>query len=174
MATASDEAIAMAAYVDKVASMGSLDFTMEQTDEFQQCFLNFADDEENLDVSALGALLEALGEELSAEEVMEMFKEVDTDGSGEVDFDEFIAMMRVRLLVSQDAESNMRSAFNLLDKNGTGLIDKEEIINVVVNFCGKLTVDEVSELIEWAEVDIDGDMNYVEFASLLNQFAVTR
>ena len=33
---------------------------------------------------------------------------------------------------AQDSEPEMRSAFNLLDRDGSGHVDKEEIINVVV------------------------------------------
>jgi len=161
-----------AAIEDRRKALGSVDFTMEQKDEFHECFLNFADEEENLDVPALASLLEALGEELSEQEVLEMFREVDADGSGEVDFDEFIGMMRVRLLISQDSEPEMRSAFNLLDRDGSGHVDKEEIINVVVDFCGKLTVDEVVELIEWADVDANGAIDYAEFTSLLKQITI--
>ena len=43
--------------------------------------------------SELGEMMSALGQNLSAEELDEMVKEVDADGSGEIDFDEFCACM---------------------------------------------------------------------------------
>jgi len=43
--------------------------------------------------SELGEMMSALGQYLSAEELDEMVKEVDADGSGEIDFDEFCACM---------------------------------------------------------------------------------
>lgn len=149
-----------------------LDFTMEQKDEFAEAFMNFADEEGNLDIPALGELLEALGEDLTPDDVEIMFNEVDEDGSGEVDFDEFIEMMRKRLLTAQDAEIDIRSAFELLDKNGNGSIDKEEIFNVVCEFCGKLTPDEVMELILWCDINHDGELDFDEFHDIMKQETV--
>lgn len=153
----------------RIKQAANLDFTMEQKDEFCEAFMNFADEDGNLDIPSMGALLAALGEDLSEEEVENMFMEVDEDGSGEVDFDEFIEMMRKRLLTSLDAEVDIRSAFELLDKNSNGRIDKEEIVNVVCDFCGKLTEEEVMELITWCDINHDGELDYAEFTDIMKQ-----
>ena len=44
--------------------------------------------------SELGEMMSALGQNLSAEELDAIIKEVDADGSGEIDFDEFCACMQ--------------------------------------------------------------------------------
>ena len=44
--------------------------------------------------SELGEMMSALGQNLSAEELDAMVEEVDADGSGEIDFDEFCACMQ--------------------------------------------------------------------------------
>ena len=44
--------------------------------------------------SELGEIMSALGQNLSAEELDAIIKEVDADGSGEIDFDEFCACMQ--------------------------------------------------------------------------------
>jgi len=148
------------------------DFTLEQKDEFYEAFMNFADKEENLDPEALGELLAALGEDLTEEQVEEMFKEVDEDGSGEVDFDEFISMMRRRLLTNPDVDNDIKSSFQLLDKDNSGKIDREEIANVVVEFCNKLTHEEVDELISWCDINNDGDIDFEEFTLIMRQITV--
>jgi len=158
-------------YIRKVAN-NRADFTLEQKEEFGEAFMNFADAEGNLDEPALGSLLEALGEDLTADEIAVMFKEVDEDGSGEVDFDEFIEMMRKRLLTDPEVDLEIRSAFNLLDKDGSGKIDRDEIINVVVEFCGKLTVGEVDELISWCDINSDGQIDFDEFCLIMKQLTV--
>merc|ERR1712216_446133 len=43
-----------------------------------------------IDVKELRELLEKLGEELTEEELEQAFKELDTDGSGEIEFFEFV------------------------------------------------------------------------------------
>jgi len=44
--------------------------------------------------SELGEIMSALGQNLSAEELDAIIKEIDADGSGEIDFDEFCACMQ--------------------------------------------------------------------------------
>ncbi|KIH44839.1 EF hand [Ancylostoma duodenale] len=46
-----------------------------------------------INVSDLRDILRALDENVSEEELDEMIAEIDTDGSGTVDFDEFMEMM---------------------------------------------------------------------------------
>lgn len=42
-------------------------------------------------------------------------------GNGEVDFDEFLLMMK-KQMQARDTESEMREAFRVFDKNGDGQI----------------------------------------------------
>ena len=49
----------------------------------------------SIDKAELTTACAGLGEKLSAEEVDLMLKQVDTDGSGEIDYDEFVAMARI-------------------------------------------------------------------------------
>jgi len=114
---------------------GRVDFTMEQKDEFNEVFLNFADDDEVMDLTSLGVLLEALGEDISDGQLKDLIHDLDSDGSGLVSSDEFIELMRKRLLVSPVGNADIRSSFDLLDKDGSGFVDKEEITNVVVRYC---------------------------------------
>ena len=49
----------------------------------------------SIDKAELTTACAGLGEKLSAEEVDLMLKQVDTDGSGEIDYDEFVSMARI-------------------------------------------------------------------------------
>ena len=65
------------------------------------------------------------GKEVGRPDWKEMFKAIDSDNNGKIDFDEFItaATDRSKLLNKQ----NLKVAFNQLDKNGDGSITAEEI-----------------------------------------------
>ena len=50
-----------------------------------------------------------------------MISEIDTDGSGVVEFDEFLMLMR-RRATDTDIEEEMVEAFKVFDRDGDGLI----------------------------------------------------
>jgi calcium-dependent protein kinase len=54
-----------------------------------------------------------------------MLKAADTDGSGEIDYTEFLAAtIDERVYLREDY---LRTAFNMFDKDGSGKIDNEEV-----------------------------------------------
>lgn len=139
----------------------------EQIDEFKQAFYSFDEDGEGtIGRSELGDLLEALGENLTANEVDEMLAEVDEDGSGQVDFDEFLSMMQKKMSDDQ-LEKDIMDSFALLDKDGSGLISANELKHVVTDFCGKLTDAEVNDLLSEADITGDGLLSYEEFYKIM-------
>ena len=61
--------------------------------------------------------MKALGFEASKPEVAKMIAEIDKDGSGTIDFEEFLDMMKKKMV-------NFFLCFKLEDKNGEEEIDK--------------------------------------------------
>merc|ERR1712025_801952 len=98
-----------------LAAAQKMGWSDEQIEEFKQAFYSFDEDGEGtIGRSELGDLLEALGENLSANEVDEMMAEVDEDGSGQIDFDEFLGMMQ-RKMSGDELEREIMDSFALLD-----------------------------------------------------------
>ena len=63
--------------------------------------------------------------DMSPSEIEALFKRLDTDGSGSIEYNEFITVgMDKALLLS---EENMRMAFDSLDKEGNGFITRENL-----------------------------------------------
>ena len=60
--------------------------------------------------------MEALGCKPSQAELDFMIKKVDTDGSGEIDFDEFLLLMK-HMVEEQDNEAGMIEAFKVFDRD---------------------------------------------------------
>ena len=68
---------------------------------------------------------EHFGVPISEEAVDAMFAAVDIDGNGSIDYTEFVmATMNEKDLVTND---KLKSAFHLLDKDGSGAISPDEI-----------------------------------------------
>ena len=58
--------------------------------------------------------------------LQEMVAEVDADGSGTVDFPEFLSLM-ARKARDADSEEELREAFKVFDKDGNGFISAAEV-----------------------------------------------
>ena len=91
-----------------------------------------------------------------------MINEVDVDGNGTLDFSEFTSLM-VRKSKEIDTEAALIDAFKVFDRDGNGLISSAELRHVITNIGEKLTDDEIDEMIRDADIDGDGEINYVKF-----------
>ena len=69
------------------------------------------------------------------DEIEKMFKAVDSDNSGFIDYSEFVvAAMNEKTLTSND---KLQAAFKMFDKDGSGVISADEI-REVLGFGGNL------------------------------------
>lgn len=103
--------------------------------------------------------MRSLGQNPTEAELQDMINEVDADGSGTIDFPEFLAMM-ARKMKDTDSEDEIREAFRVFDKDGNGFISAAELRHVMTNLGEKLTDEEVDEMIREADIDGDGQVNY--------------
>ena len=63
-------------------------------------------------------------------------------------------------VISEDAEEELREAFKVFDRDGSGEISSAELRHVMTNLGEKLTDEEVDEMIREADVDGNGQVNY--------------
>nr|CAD7427139.1 unnamed protein product [Timema monikensis] len=107
----------------------------------------------------VGTILNLLGQQLEPETLKEIIDEVDADGSGELEFDEFVTLAG-RFLVdegTEDAEAmqqELREAFRLYDKEGNGYITTGVLREILKELDDKITEEELDMMIE--EIDSDG------------------
>ena len=67
----------------------------------------------------------------------------------------------------------LKTLFNTIDKDGSGGIDLEEILEICDVLGLKATEEEMQEMLEAADADQDGVLNYEEFLTIMDQFGVT-
>ena len=66
--------------------------------------------------------MKSLGQHPSAEELKQMIVEVDEDGSGSIEFPEFLAMMKKKMKDNEKALADVKAAFKVFDQNGDGCV----------------------------------------------------
>jgi calmodulin len=59
-----------------------------------------------------------------------------------------------------DTEEELREAFKVFDKDGSGYISARELSHVMANLGEKLTEEEVDEMIKEADTNGDGQICY--------------
>merc|ERR1711865_79189 len=140
------------------AIMGDEQLTEEQIAEFKEAFSLFdKDGDGTITTKELGTVMRSLGQNPTEAELQDMINEVDADGSGTIDFPEFLNLMARK----------MKEAFKVFDKDGNGFISAAELRHVMTNLGEKLTDEEVDEMIREADVDGDGQINYEEFVKIM-------
>jgi calmodulin len=139
----------------------------EEIGEFREAFSLFDKNGDGTISSAeLGTVMRSLGQNPTESELQDMINEIDVDGNGTIDFEEFINMMAKKMRES-DSEEELREAFRVFDKDGNGFISAAELRHVMTNLGEKLTDDEVDEMIREADLDGDGTVNYEEFVRMM-------
>ena len=88
---------------------------------------------------------------------------------GGIDFDEFIAMMTRQ---GSDVSEDIAHSFKVFDRDSDGLITKEELMITMNNLGEPLSEEEVVTMIEEADLDGDGKINFMEFKKLMENKTV--
>lgn len=141
----------------------------EQIAELREAFSLFdKDGDGDISTKELGTVMRSLGQNPSDEELEDMVREVDVDGNGTIDFDEFLQMMS-RKMKETDTEEEIKEAFKIFDKDSNGFISPSELKNVMNHLGEKLTDEEVEEMIKEADLDGDGQISYEEFVQMMTK-----
>lgn len=85
-----------------------MELSAEQEQEFKDVFTIFdKDGDGTVSTKELGVVMRALGQNPTDIEIEEMIKEVDKDGNGEIDFDEFKVLMVKQIAKDNEPEEEL-------------------------------------------------------------------
>lgn len=130
-----------------------------------------------LDVNGDGSLsLEELKKGLSGKEngdqLLEILNAADTDGSGEINYTEFLAAtMDANMFMREDY---LRTAFNMFDKDGSGKIDNEEVVALLSgeDMGNIVSKDAIMSLVSEIDANGDGEIDFEEFMEMMKKASV--
>lgn len=155
----------MMAHSESFSTTDPSNLTDSELDCLKEAFSLFdADHDGEITVHELGRVMRNHGLNPTDDELKDMIRNVDKNSNGAIDFNEFIEMM-----VRRDAkvEEDVMHAFRVFDRDGDGYISVEELRLTMNNLGEPLTDHEVRSMIEEADLDGDGRINFQEFARLM-------
>ena len=143
--------------------------TDDELAEYREAFGLFDHDGDGaITTKELGVVMRSLGQCPTEAELQDMVDDVDIDGSGTIEFHEFLTMMSQHMKETS-LEDELKEAFRVFDKDGNGYISAAELKYVMMNLGEKLSDEEVTELINEADTDGDGQIGFVEFMAIMTK-----
>ncbi|XP_071723115.1 calmodulin-like [Rutidosis leptorrhynchoides] len=144
--------------------------TDDQIADFREAFCVIDKDSDGLiTMEELANVIQSMGGHPSKEEVRIMISEVDFDGNGTIDFEEFLNLMGRQTKDHNEADE-LREAFKVFDRDQDGYISATELRHVMMNLGERLTDEEAAQMIREADLDGDGLVSYEEFARIMMAF----
>merc|ERR1711953_751069 len=145
-----------------ITSMAATGLPISLIGIYQDAFMREARGDGSVDSCQVSSIMRQLGQNPSEAEIQDMVNQVDKDGTGMIDFPEFLCMMSLKS-ESENAEDEIREAFQVFDGDGNGFINRQELAVVMGNLGESLTQEEIQGMIDQADIDGDGQINYEEF-----------
>merc|ERR1712066_867921 len=141
----------------------SVTVTDAELDSFKETFMMFdKDGDGSVSTKELGAVMRSLGNNPTEEELEDMIDDADRDGSGSVDFQEFVELM-VKREAEKETIDDLKQVFRVFDKDGNGYVSTSEI-KFVLNSVGlHFSDEEIVEMVQEADIDGDQHVSFDEF-----------
>ncbi|MED6135643.1 putative calcium-binding protein cml13 [Stylosanthes scabra] len=86
-------------------------------------------------------------------QINQMIADVDKDGSGAIDYEEFEYMMTAKI-GERDSKEELMKAFQIIDQDKNGKISVSNIKSIAKELGERFTDREIQEMVE--EADLDG------------------
>ncbi|CAD5114659.1 DgyrCDS3709 [Dimorphilus gyrociliatus] len=142
----------------------------ERLTEFKEAFMLFDKDKDGVvSMKELGSVMRLLGQNPTEAELQDMMNEIDADGNGAIDFEEFLEMLTKKMTESSE-EDEIKEAFKVFDKNSDGVISFDELRHVLINLGENIKDDDVAEIIKaviTSDDDISEGIRYEDFRRMV-------
>eukprot|EP00300_Choanocystis_sp_HF-7_P041435 c8163_g1_i1.p1 GENE.c8163_g1_i1~~c8163_g1_i1.p1 ORF type:complete len:197 (-),score=32.07 c8163_g1_i1:74-589(-) len=143
--------------------------TEDEIEEIKEAFDLFdTDGSGTIDPKELTAAMKSLGFEAKNQTIYQMISDLDKDGSGAIDFEEFLDMMTARMS-DKDTREDIMKVFRLFDDDKTGTISLKNLRRVAKELGENMSEDELREMIERADSDGDGEISPEDFYNIMTK-----
>lgn len=143
--------------------------SQQKRQEIREAFELFdTDGSGTIDAKELNVAMRALGFEMTEEQITQMIADVDKDGSGAIDFDEFVHMMTDKM-GERDTKEELMKAFRIIDQDENGKISASDIQRIAKDLGESFTDREIQQMIDEADKDGDHEVNSEEFIRMMRK-----
>ena len=110
----------------------------------------------------------SLGFESKSQAIFQMISDLDADGNGTIDFEEWLSLMTKRVS-DKDTRANINKVFALYDDERTGFISVKNLRRIAQELSENISEEELQELITRADLDQDGLVSEDEFYNIMTR-----
>lgn len=137
--------------------------TPEQIHLYKEAFSMFDENgDQTISEKELRSIMKTLGQNPTEAEIKDLIEEVDEDGNHLIDFEEFLVLM-AKAVKDQDMQEMCVEAFKMFDKTGKGLLNINDLKNVLQNFGDKTNEAEINEWLKDLELNQQNELDYEGF-----------
>lgn len=110
----------------------------------------------------------SLGFESKNGAIFQMLADLDADGNGNIDFDEWLILMTKRVN-DKDTRANINKIYALFDSDKKGYINGDDLKRIASDLGENIEAAEIAELIARADVNTDGVVDEEEFYTIITR-----
>ena len=141
----------------------------DEIEEIKEAFDLFDSDETGaISIKELTAAMRSLGFETKNAVVYKMIEDMDEDGSGEIEFEEFLDMMTARIS-DKNTREDIERVFKLFDSNRNGQITLDDMQRVAKELGEDISDEELQEIINRADLDGDQELGFEDFYQVMTK-----
>lgn len=122
----------------------------------------------SIDPKELKAAMVSLGFEAKNQTIYQMISDLDADGSGAIDFKEFLDMMTARMS-DKDTREDIEKVFRLFDDEKSGSVSIKNLRRVAQELGETMDDAELNEMIERADSNGDGMVTLDDFYNIMTK-----
>ena len=139
-------------------------------DKLKECkivFDMFDKDKDGLiSINKLGDIMRILGAAPSKIELDNLIYNLESNNNNLISFDNFLILLKNKL-ENQYSEEDIINEFRKLDKKNNGKINENDLRNLMSKYENPLSNEEIEEIIQEANVDSNGEIDYINFTKIL-------
>merc|ERR1711957_315147 len=141
----------------------------DEIEEIKEAFDLFDNDGSGaISVNELTSAMKSLGFDVKHAVVFNMVEDLDADGSGEIEFSEFLEVMCAKLS-DKNTKEEIDRVFKLFDKDRNGTLEADDLSRVCKELGEDMSEEDVRECIQRCDLNGDGVVDLDDFYNVITK-----